>query len=413
MDNSPRRLRLGDHIHGDFSQMGRSPSAFAVVPFLLDMSRTMGRRPRSLLIVLALWGSVAGAACSSPTKPGVSVVAAKPASPSTGSSFSYYSQPVTLVVTTGVATGGALPTSTVEVATDAAFTTLVTTQTVSAGATGQVTVTLDHLSPSTTYYWRVKTAAGNNPGLYSSPASFSVGPLLIIQAPALVQPLADTFPHKRPTFIVTNAVRTGPPATITYRFDVATDAAFSTIVTTGTVPEATTQTSFTPSVDLSSGATYYWRTQAHDATKGVTGPYSSLQTFTTVNPDDGNFPYTLHVHCSTRYGSDYDSQPGLLNVSGDKLRLTLLPSLNLQITRVGKRLSGTMGGQFKIFIPYVLDIGAKRSLPGWGPEGSASLSGDAADDGVLSGTFEGYVFLGYYPEGHECVGPLAWTLTPH
>jgi hypothetical protein len=158
--------------------------------------------------VFALWWSVAAAACSSPTGPGVSVVAAKPTSPSNGSTFSYYTQPVTLVVTAGVATGGALPTSTVEVATDAAFTTLVTTQTVSAGATGQVTVTLDHLSPATTYYWRVKTASGNNPGVYSSPASFSIGRLLVIQSPTLVQPLADTFPHKRPTFIVTNAART-------------------------------------------------------------------------------------------------------------------------------------------------------------------------------------------------------------
>jgi hypothetical protein len=50
-----------------------------------------------------------------------------------------------------------------------------------------------------------------------------------------VQPLADSFPHKRPTFTVTNAARTGPPATVTYRFDVGTDAAFSNVVATGTV----------------------------------------------------------------------------------------------------------------------------------------------------------------------------------
>jgi hypothetical protein len=37
-----------------------------------------------------------------------------------------------------------------------------------------------------------------------------------------------------------NAVRSGPPATVTYRFDVATDATFQTVVATGAVPEGST-----------------------------------------------------------------------------------------------------------------------------------------------------------------------------
>jgi hypothetical protein len=336
------------------------------------MSLTMGRRLRSLLIVPALWWSIAGAACSSPTTPGISVVAAKPASPSTGSSFSYYSQPVTLVITTGVATGGAAPTSTIEVATDAAFTTLVTTQTVSAGATGQVTVTLDHLSPATTYYWRVKTAAGNNPGVYSSPASFGIGPLLVIQAPVPVQPLADTFPHRRPTFVVTNAARTGPPATVTYRFDVAMDAAFGNVVSTGTVAEATTQTSFTPNIDLTSGTIYYWRAQASDSTKGVTGPYSPPQAFATVFPEDGSYRYTLAIHapsyCLTHSThvdncggtrewdvSDYVFD-GTLTVTTDNLQFTFPQSssevpLTLRLGRLKNRLSGAVSGVPDYLLP--------------------------------------------------------------
>jgi hypothetical protein len=87
---------------------------------------------------------------------------------------------------------------------------------------------LDHLAPATTDYWRVKTTAGDNPGVFSSSASFSIGPMLVFQPPTPVQSLADSFPHKRPTFTVTNAARTGPPAIVTYRFDVGTDAAFST-----------------------------------------------------------------------------------------------------------------------------------------------------------------------------------------
>src|SRR5260221_8472722 len=181
------------------------------------------------------------------------------------------------------------------------------TKTVAPDVTGQLALTLDHLMPATTYYWRVKTAAGDNPGIFSSPVSFGIGPLLVIQPPAPVQPLANTFPHKRPTFIVTDATRTGPDATLTYRFDVAADAAFSNVVASGTVPEGLGQTSFAPTVDLTSGATFYWRAQASDTTKGVVGEYSAPQAFTTVFPEDGTFRYTLAVHspswCLTHYSS--------------------------------------------------------------------------------------------------------------
>jgi hypothetical protein len=43
------------------------------------------------------------------------------------------------------------------------FTSVVTTQTVSPDATGHLAFTLDRLTPATTYYWRVKTSAGDNP----------------------------------------------------------------------------------------------------------------------------------------------------------------------------------------------------------------------------------------------------------
>jgi phosphodiesterase/alkaline phosphatase D-like protein len=236
------------------------------------------------------------AGCASPTKPSVSVASGRPVSPTTGTQFSYYSQPITLVVANGVVTGGASLVTAVEVATDAAFTSVVTTRTVSPGTNGQPTITLDHLSPATTYYWRVKTTAADNPGVYSSPASFSIGPQLVIQPPAPVQPLAGSFQHKRPTFTVMNATHTGPDATLTYRFDIATDSAFTNVVTSGTASEGSQQTSFTPAVDLTSGATYYWRAQASDTMKGVAGGRSAPQVFTTVKPDDCTFRYDLTLH---------------------------------------------------------------------------------------------------------------------
>jgi ABC-type oligopeptide transport system substrate-binding subunit len=85
--------------------------------------------PRTAVIVTACCLAVALAACSSPNGPSTSLVGSRPTSPSTGSTFSYYSQPVTLGVASGVTTGGTLL-SIVEVATDAAFTTVMTTKTV-------------------------------------------------------------------------------------------------------------------------------------------------------------------------------------------------------------------------------------------------------------------------------------------
>jgi hypothetical protein len=348
-------------------------------------------------------------------------------SPVSGTQFSYYNQPITLVVANGVATGGASPITAVEVATDAAFNAVVTTQAVTVGANGQLTITIDHLAPATTYYWRVKTTAGDNPGVYSSSASFSIGPMLVFQPPTPVQPLADSFPHKRPTFTVTNAARTGPPATVTYRFDVGTDAAFSSVVATGTVPEVTTQTSFMPSVDLTSGVTYYWRAQARDTTKGVDGPYSTAQGFATVFPEDGSFRYTLAIHapsyCLTHNTHDYfciDSNKwdlsdysfdGTLTVTTDNVQFSsplasyVGKPLTLGFGRLHNRLSGAISG-----------------VPNYPPITAVSfggvVAGDADNAGHFEGRFDGSAAL--IREGFPCYDDITcstsgftWTLTPH
>jgi hypothetical protein len=191
------------------------------------------RSVRTIAIIggAGLVASLAG--CSSPARPSVSVTSGRPVSPTNGTQFSYYSQLITLVVANGVATGGASTMTAVDVATDAAFTAVVTTQTVTPTANGQPIVTLDHLAPATRYYWRVKTTAGENSVVYSASASFSISPLLVIQPPVPLQPLSNSFTHKRPTFLVTDATYTGPAATLMYHFDVATDSAFSTIVASG------------------------------------------------------------------------------------------------------------------------------------------------------------------------------------
>jgi hypothetical protein len=118
------------------------------------------RSVRTIAIIggAGLVASLAG--CSSPARPSVSVASGRPVSPTNGTQFLYYSQPITLVVANGVATGGASTMTAVDVATDAAFTAVVTTQTVTPTANGQPIVTLDHLAPATRYYWRCENDGG-------------------------------------------------------------------------------------------------------------------------------------------------------------------------------------------------------------------------------------------------------------
>jgi len=379
------------------------------------------------------------ASCSSPTKPTVTVAAGQPVSPAYGAQISYYDQPITLLVTNGIATGGALPTSTVEVATDTAFISIVDTQTISPGTTGQVRVTLDRLQPAMTYHWRVKTNGGDNHTV-SSITTFSISPLLVLQPPTPVQPLADSFPHKQPVFTVTNAARSGPPATVTYHFEVATDASFTNVVSRGTVAETASQTSFTSTVDLTPGATYYWRAQASDVAKGVVSAYSARQVFTTVFPEDGNFHYTLAVRspslCLTKFTSfggcsgspigwtisdfAYDST---LVVADDTLRFSFRPAaygnfggwpagpLALIIQLAGNRLAGTVTGTTD---------GSGTTTQGFPIQSvlfEGTVSGDSDNQGRFVGTFDGR--MGLWKYGFPCdvmstclASGFTWTLSP-
>jgi hypothetical protein len=397
---------------------------------LLAVSSRPGSAAR---IVTALAGSasllVCIAACRSPTKPTASVATARPVSPD-GAQVEYYTQPVKLLVANGVATDGESLSVTFEVATDTAFATLVVSKSVPQTSGGQTSIMLDPLPPAI-YYWRVRAAAGGV--TVTSPTfAFIIGPQLVIQPPVPVQPLSGSFSRKRPTFTVTNASRTGPAATLTYRFELATDAAFSALVAGATVPEGPGQTSFTPSVDLVSGASYVWRVQASDTAKGVTSGFSTAQVFTTVNPDDGRFPYTLIVHLpSACFGRANLGGPGppvadylfddALVVAGDRLRFLLPPfdmaaPLLVDAQRAGSALSGTIGGRASgagtLLGPYsTFDIQRRSFSANRDP---VVFSGSVDHTGRLTATFDGFVGSG------TCCGDnfacsttgFSWTLTP-
>jgi hypothetical protein len=369
-------------------------------------------------------------ACGSPTRPTASVAAARPVSPD-GAQVEYYAQPVKLLVANGVATDGEPLSITFEVATDTAFATIVASKSVPQTASGQTSIMLDPLPPAT-YYWRVREAAGGV--TVTSPTfAFNIGPQLVIQPPAPVQPLSGSFSHKRPTFTITNASRRGPAATLTYRFEVAADPAFSALVAGATVPEGSGQTSFTPSVDLVSGGSYIWRVKAIDTAKGVTSGFSAAQFFTTVNPDDGNFPYILIVHlpaaCFVTANLRGPGPPvadylfaDTLVVAGDRLRFLLPPfdtvaPLLIDAQRAGSAITGTIGGRTSAagtpLGPFsTFDVQRRFPLsPGRDP---VTFSGSTDRTGQLTATFDGFVGSSTCCEDNFACSTsgFSWTLTP-
>lgn len=229
--------------------------------------------------VLCLVGSLA--ACSSPSKPSVTLTAPGGVSPAQGAVIAYQKQPVTLTVQNATTTGKDPVTYTFEVATDADFTNIVQTKSgVTAGTGGQTSVTLDTLDPNKTYYWRARIASGSAAGPADNTASFQVGPNIVINAPKLVTPAnGDTVSSTKPTFTVTDSTATGPVGTIYYRFDIANSSDFSSIVASGTVKQTSGQTSYTVTSDLAVNTTYYWRVVATDPADSVTSDASSVESF--------------------------------------------------------------------------------------------------------------------------------------
>jgi hypothetical protein len=237
------------------------------------------------------------AACkkSTPTEPSgatFTVTSVELVSPAANVLIPNASQPVTLVVKNATVTASAGATTVAalymfEVATDAAFTTRISTKSAvaqgSGGTSGQTAVTLDALSAGD-YFWRASAEAGGTPGPVSSVNKFTIGPAISLSAPSAVGPSEGAKTSRRPTFQVRNATRTGPVGAITYKFEVSTSSTFGTIAATGTVAEGATETTYTPASNLATNTKYFWRVTALDATNNVTSAASAVQSITTLAP---------------------------------------------------------------------------------------------------------------------------------
>ncbi len=224
-------------------------------------------------VLLGGWGCTT----SNPDAPTVTFTSPVALGPASGSSYKFKDQPVTLTITNAVLTSPAAVTYSVEVASDAAFTSRVFTRDGIAeggGATTSVTVpALTATGGNATYYWRSTAVVDGIASPRSAARSFVVQQQIIISTPALSEPAGGfTTTDVRPRLVTKNAARQGATGAITYNFQVARASDFSSLLFDVTVAEQSGgQTAWTPTSDLPAGTTY-WRVRARDdANAEVTG----------------------------------------------------------------------------------------------------------------------------------------------
>ncbi|HWW88414.1 MAG TPA: hypothetical protein VNZ26_32690, partial [Vicinamibacterales bacterium] len=190
----------------------------------------------------------------------------------------------TLTLKNAISTGSTVPTYTFQVASDAAFGTVVSTNSnVPAGANGQTSVTLGKLGGGATYFWRAQTSTGNQGGPFTKSRSFVVGPQIVLGTPTIASPAnGGTITGTTASVTVNNVSKTGPVSQVSYKLEVADSSSFGHIVFTTTVPEQGGQTNIQVNATLSSGTTYYARVTAIESPSGITSQVSSVTAFSYI-----------------------------------------------------------------------------------------------------------------------------------
>ncbi len=157
----------------------------------------------------------------------------------------------------------------VTVATDPGFANIVINQ---SGLTATSYVVVTPLNNSATYYWHVTASNAAGTSVPSTDWSFTTI-IAIPPAPILTAPAdAATGVSTTPVLTWNSAV-----GAATYRVQIASDPAFSTII----IDQAgIATTSYTVSPPLGTSSPYYWHVNATNV--GGTGPYSIASSFTTL-----------------------------------------------------------------------------------------------------------------------------------
>jgi hypothetical protein len=223
---------------------------------------------------------LAAAGCGSPSAPVVPTAAPQLLTPDNNTQIANQVQPVTLVVQNSASSKPGT-TYTFEVATDAAFTSKVLIKDfIAEGTNGQTSVKLDPLPAAKDYFWHARAQAPGTTGVFGAPFKFTIGAAITLDPPSPIGPLSNAQTTPRPTLRVTNAARSGSTGAISYKFEIASDPGFASIVMTGSNTEGVNETGFIPTSDLPTRILLYWRATATDTANNVTSAPSAVQSFT-------------------------------------------------------------------------------------------------------------------------------------
>lgn len=214
--------------------------------------------------------------------PGVNITAPKLLEPLAGSTLTFTGDPQVLLIENAGSSGARAIWLQIEVGTDASFSQLVhQADQIALGSGGRTSYRLPSpLGAGYTYYWRTRAVDGANTGPYSAVASFSVVPPVVIDAPMAVAPSGKLTTNK-PEFRATNGTISGTGG-VAYRFELATNADFTSIQAIVTVPVNGNGTTVMSVGELPYKTTYFWRVRGSDGAKESN--YSNVQSFTTADP---------------------------------------------------------------------------------------------------------------------------------
>jgi hypothetical protein len=211
---------------------------------------------------------------------GVTLTSPSLVSPAVNVTIKFTDQPITLTIKNAVSTGSTALTYGVQVASDAAFTSVVYTKDgIAENSGGQTSQAIDKLSGAKSYFWRARATAGALVGAYTAGRGFAVGPEVVLQNPVLASPASGSTVFGQPQLIVNDVGRSGPIGVISYLFELADSASFTNILFSSSVPEQSGQTSVAVTARLTDRSTYYWRVTASDSPSGVSTAPSAVFSF--------------------------------------------------------------------------------------------------------------------------------------
>jgi hypothetical protein len=215
---------------------------------------------------------------------GVTLTAPVPVQPGANQQIKDADQPIGLLVENAQSNSPRPFTMTVQIAADAAFATVLFTQTgIPPASEGRTLLRLpSRLQPGRAYFWRTRADDGANSSGWSDPVPFQVLQPIVIGRPEPLAPIGNAVTSSMaPQLRVRNGQVSGPVGQIGYFFQLSQSQAFAGLVTEGWADPGSGETTFNLPV-LAAQTTFYWRSRISDGTNS--GEWSRTESFRTPAP---------------------------------------------------------------------------------------------------------------------------------